>query len=51
MGIGNHGSSIGVYFLDPDGNEIEMAYEMPIEQWPNRKQLFQGKFPEPINLS
>ena len=51
MGIGNHGSSIGVYFLDPDGNEIEMAHEMPIDPWPNRKPLFQGKFPKPINLS
>lgn len=35
VGVGNHGISRGVYFLDPDGNEIEMAYEMPVEQWPN----------------
>ena len=50
VGIGNHGSSIGIYFLDPDGNENEMVYEMPIEQWPNGKPLFQGKFPKPINF-
>ena len=50
VGIGNHGSSIGIYFLDPDGNENEMVYEMPVDQWPNGKPLFQGKFPRPINF-
>ena len=28
-GIGDHGISLGVYFFDPDGNEIEAYYEMP----------------------
>ena len=27
--IGDHGASLGVYFRDPDGNEIEVFYELP----------------------
>ena len=44
-GGGNHGISIGVYFFDPDGNEIEVFYELPRDQWPTEGQLFAGKFP------
>ena len=44
-GVGNHGISIGVYFFDPDGNEIEVFYELPRDQWPTEGQLFAGKFP------
>lgn len=43
-GIGDHGISIGVYFSDPDGNEIEVYYELPKSQWP-KKDIFAGKFP------
>lgn len=44
-GIGDHGISIGVYFFDPDGNEIEAFYELPKDQWPQDGDLFTGKFP------
>ena len=44
-GIGDHGISIGVYFFDPDGNEIEVFYEPPKDQWPQDGELFNGKFP------
>lgn len=43
-GIGDHGISIGVYFFDPDGNEIEVFYELPRKQWPE-SDIFRGKFP------
>jgi len=43
-GIGDHGISIGVYILDPDGNEIEVFYEHPREQWPSDGKIFGGKF-------
>ena len=45
--IGDHGVSLGVYFLDPDDNEIEVYYEMPKSQWQwsADKGLFGGKFP------
>ena len=37
VGIGDHGMSLGVYFLDPDGNEVEVFYEIPKEQWSEEK--------------
>ena len=46
VGVGDHGISIGVYFLDPDGNEIEAFYELPREEWPDQGNLFSGKFPK-----
>ena len=46
VGVGDHGISIGVYFLDPDSNEIEAFYELPPEQWPDQDNLFSGKFPK-----
>ena len=44
-GIGDHGISLGVYFFDPDGNEIEAFYELPRDQWPEDGNLFAGGFP------
>ena len=44
-GIGDHGISLGVYFFDPDGNEIETFYELPRDQWPDEDDIFSGKFP------
>ena len=44
-GVGDHGISLGVYFFDPDGNEVEVFYELPKDQWPTEGQLFAGKFP------
>ena len=46
-GVGDHGVSMGVYFFDPDGNEIEAFYELPKDQWPagEGENLFAGKFP------
>ncbi len=44
VGIGDHGISLGVYFVDPDGNEIEVFYELPREQWPEGN-VFGGSFP------
>lgn len=47
-GVGDHGISLGVYFFDPDGNEIEAFYELPKDQWPKSDSLFGGKFPGSI---
>ena len=44
-GIGDHGLSLGVYIADPDGNEIEVYYELPFEEWPEEGVMFQGEFP------
>ena len=43
-GIGDHGASLGVYFRDPDDNEIEAFYELPRDRWPDGG-AFEGKFP------
>ena len=44
VGIGDHGISIGVYILDPDGNQVEIFYELPKNKWPNID-MFKGNFP------
>lgn len=52
---GDHGLSLGVYFLDPEGNEIETYYELPKAEWiTDGEHLFdqkkvhfgESKFPE-----
>ena len=51
--VSDHGISIGIYVHDPDGNGIEVSYEMPRSEWPrNDKVLFgegvgKGRFPGP----
>ena len=46
--VGDHGISLGVYFTDPDGNEIEAYYEVPKGEWPQDGDLFAGEFPGKI---
>ena len=54
MGIGDHGISLGIYFNDPDGNGIEVYYELPREQWHRQENLFlprrhpQRPLPRPV---
>jgi catechol-2,3-dioxygenase len=31
--VSDHGYAIGIYIHDPDGNGIEVSYEMPAGQW------------------
>jgi catechol 2,3-dioxygenase len=51
--IVDHGLSIGIYFRDPDGNGLEVSYELPREQWRRQERVFQpdvvglGRFPGP----
>ena len=49
--VSDHTVSIGVYFSDPDGNGLEVYYELPRSQW-NRERPFsergeKGRFPGP----
>ena len=48
--IGDHGLSLGVYITDPDGNGIEVYYEMPKEEWPEEGVLFRGEFPRKLEV-
>ncbi len=50
LGVGDHGISLGIYFTDPDGNEIEVFYELPPDQWPKEGNIFGGRFPIPVEL-
>ena len=44
--IGDHGMSLGIYFQDPDGNEIETFYELSRDEWPKGADVTGGaKFP------
>ena len=51
--VGDHGISMGVYIQDPDGNGIEVFYELPRSEWPRQEKLFtnlgngEGRFPGP----
>jgi catechol 2,3-dioxygenase len=51
--IVDHGLSLGIYFRDPDGNGLEVSYELPREEWPRQTEVFAsdvvglGKFPGP----
>jgi catechol 2,3-dioxygenase len=49
--VADHTISIGVYFADPDGNGLEVYYELPRSQW-HRDRPFsgdgqKGRFPGP----
>lgn len=50
--VADHGISLGIYIQDPDGNGIEIYYELPRSQWPSKENIFsgpraQGQFPGP----
>jgi catechol 2,3-dioxygenase len=51
--IVDHGLSLGIYFRDPDGNGLEVSYELPREEWPRQSEVFApdvvglGKFSGP----
>ena len=50
--VSDHGISLGIYLKDPDGNGIEVYYELPRSQWPTEEKIFsgprlQGQFPGP----
>jgi catechol-2,3-dioxygenase len=49
--VADHTVSIGVYFSDPDGNGLEVYYELPRSEW-HRERPFsekgeKGRFPGP----
>ena len=49
----DHGISLGIYVRDPDGNGVEISYELPREKWPRQERVFssdmvgKGRFPGP----
>lgn len=51
--VSDHGISIGIYFRDPDGNGVEVSYELPRSQWYRQERIFlgddrpRGHFPGP----
>ena len=52
--ISDHGLSIGIYLKDPDGNGVEVSYELPRSEWGREEKLFmgggyteKGRFPGP----
>src|SRR5213592_2091629 len=49
--LDDHAVSIGVYFSDPDGNGLEVYYELPRSQWHQERPFSgggaKGRFPGP----
>ncbi|MPZ50753.1 MAG: VOC family protein [Dehalococcoidia bacterium] len=45
IGTTDHGVALGIYFLDPDGNELEVTYEKPASEWPQDVNPFAGDAP------
>ncbi len=49
--VADHTVSIGVYFSDPDGNGLEVYYELPRSEWhrerPFSEEGAKGRFPGP----
>jgi len=49
----DHGISLGIYLRDPDGNGLEISYELPRAEWPRQDSVFaddmvgRGRFPGP----
>ncbi len=40
--VSDHGLSIGIYIHDPDGNGIELSYELPRSEWGREENIFMG---------
>jgi catechol 2,3-dioxygenase len=53
--VADHSVSIGVYFSDPDGNGLEVYYELPREEWHQDRPFSiegrKGRFPGPWDAS
>ncbi len=53
VNVADHTVSIGVYFSDPDGNGLEVYYELPRSEWKRDKPFTgsdaseKGRFPGP----
>jgi catechol 2,3-dioxygenase len=49
--VADHTVSIGVYFSDPDGNGLEVYYELPRSEWQQDRPFTgggaKGRFPGP----
>ena len=51
--VADHTISLGVYFSDPDGNGLEVYYELPRSEWRRDRpfsgsdQAEKGRFPGP----
>ena len=37
VGVNDHGASLSLYAQDPDGNEFEVFWQVPREEWETRK--------------
>ena len=37
VGVNDHGASLSLYGQDPDGNEFEVMWQVPEEEWDTRK--------------
>jgi catechol 2,3-dioxygenase len=36
--VTDHGTHLAIYITDPDGNDLELAWDRPIDEWPRDEQ-------------
>ncbi len=47
----DHGTHLAVYLSDPDGNDLELAWDRPFEEWPNLRDPDAARFIDaPLDL-
>jgi catechol 2,3-dioxygenase len=47
----DHGTHEAIYVSDPDGNDVELQWDRPVEQWPRDSEgRLAGDFGDPLDL-
>jgi catechol 2,3-dioxygenase len=47
----DHGTHEAIYISDPDGNDVELMWDRPVDQWPLDEQgHLRGEFGEELDL-
>jgi catechol 2,3-dioxygenase len=48
--LSDHGTHLAVYLSDPDGNDLELAWDRPFEQWPRYGSAEAPAIDSPLDL-
>ena len=48
--LSDHGTHLAVYLSDPDGNDLELAWDRPFDEWPRYGAADASAFDRPLDL-